>query len=245
LKQYRYMAALSAIMLAAALAAIGVAATGEFEALAVKEGPAALEVVDYPTLYRVAEMQALPCSASEFEFLLDRPRVSMTLARALDPELDEYEIQMKPDGSCHVDDNGRLVGDMELVDSGPGRRVYYITGHWKFVLGITFEGRMVLVPEYEERMVDGVSEVNARARGYMKIDNALIGFMARVVAFVFPGKVDARIKRFAGSVRKVAEAIRKDPEEMYAKLMETGKVPPEEALEYRAMFMGGRAGGRK
>ncbi len=218
---------------------------GEFDRLVERKGHEVLEVIEEPTLYRVAEMEGLPCGADTFSFLLDRPRISMALARALDPTLDEYEIEPRPDGGWHVDDSGRLVGDMELIEAAPGRRVYYISGHWRFVFGITFKGRMVLVPEYEEATSgDGLDRVvNARARGYMKIDNTLAGFMAKLVAFIFPGKVDARIGRFAGSVRKVAEAVRDDPAGMYEKLLETGKVPPGEASEYRAMFLKGRAGG--
>jgi len=217
---------------------------GEFETLALKKGPDALEVVRDPTLYRVAELDGLPCSAADFEFLLDRPRTSMVLARALDPGLDEYEIQSRPDGGWHVDDRGRLVGDMELMESAPGRRVYYISGAWRFIFGITFRGRMVLVPEYEEHTLDGVTVVDSRSRGYMKIDNALVGFMAKVVAYVFPGKVDARIKRFSGAVRRVAEAVHDDPAGMYTRLIASGRVPPDEAGEYRARFLALRDGGR-
>jgi hypothetical protein len=234
-----------AAFFAVSVVAVCIAAdsAGEFGALVHKEGADALEVVREPTLYRVAELDGLPCSADEFGFLLDRPRISMVLARALDPGLDEYEIQSRPDGGWHVDDHGRLVGDMDLVEAAPGKRVYYITGSWRFIFGITFRGRMVLVPEFEEHAVDGNVRVDSRARGYMKIDNALAGFMARVVAYVFPGKVDARIKRFSDAVRKVAVAVHDDPSGMYTRLIASGKVPPKEEGEYRVRFLAVKDGG--
>jgi len=238
------MAAFAVFIVLAVAACMAEDGQGEFKALVLKKGPDALEVVRDPTLYRVAELDGLPCSAADFEFLLDRPRTSMVLARVLDPGLDEYEIKARPDGGRHVDDRGRLVGDMELVEASPGRRVYYISGAWRFIFGITFRGRMVLVPEYEEHTLDGEMVVDSRVRGYMKIDNALIGFMAKVVAYVFPGKVDARIRRFSGAVRRVAEAVHDDPAGMYTRLIASGKVPPEETGEYRARFLAQGNGGR-
>jgi len=208
-----------------------------FAPLVKKIGPAVREVIDRPTLYRVTELKGLPCTKETFEFLIDRPRVSMALARMLDPTLDDYRIGTRPDGSYHVDDNGKLVGDMEVVTKEPGRRVYYISGYWKFILGIRFSGRMVLVPEYSETVVDGVKTVDARARGYMKIDSVVAGAMARLAMFLFPGKVDSRMARFASAVRTVAASVDGDPEGVYRKLARVKGVSPEELDEFKRTFV--------
>lgn len=234
---------LAIILLALTLFLTGTVAadTGEFEQLIKKKGPAAREVLEKPTLYRVAKIDGLPCTADGFEFLLDRPRLSVALARKLDPGLDEYRIEVRPDGSYHLDDGGPLAGDMEIISRQPGKRVYYLSGGWKFIWGIRFNGRMVLVPEYHENKTGagkGVCRsVNATARGYMKIDSSLVGTVARLMAKLFPGKVDARIARFSGSVRKVAIAISEDPVKVYRVLRETKGVPPEEVEEYRKVFI--------
>jgi hypothetical protein len=227
------------VLAQALVASLLYAEPGEFAPLVEKKGPAAREVVDSPTLYRVADMQGLPCSKAAFEFLLDRPRLSMALARQLDPDIEEYNIEVRPDGSYHVDDRGRLVGDMELISRQDGGRVYYIAGYWR-LLGIRFNGRMVLAPEYSQVAGMPAPSVNARARGYMKVDSTVAGVIAKVVAKIFPGKVDNRMERFAGAVRKVAEAINADPEGVYKRLLKIKEAPPGEVEEYRLMFLAAR-----
>lgn len=235
---------IAAVIVAVSAAAFAGITPGEFDRLVAAKGTAVLEVLEKPTLYRVARLDDLPCDVRTFEYLIDRPRTSIVLARWADPTLDNYTIQTKPDGSSHVDDSGRLAGDMELVEAASGRRVYYLTGHWRFVMGVTFEGRMVLVPEYSGRYVDGAPYVDAATRGYMKIDNAFAGVMARLVVYIFPGKVDARIARFAAAVRKVAALVSIDPDAAYAALEASGRVSKDELKEFRATFMAGpRAGG--
>lgn len=224
------------LMAAAAMSAV-VPKPGEFDRLIAAKGEAVREVIDSPTLYRVAMLDGLPCGSDTFEFLLDRPRTSMLLARWVDPEMDDYRITQLADGSYHVEDGGKLTGDMEMVyDTGNGR-VYYITGQWKFVLGMTFKGRMVLVPEYTEHQGKDGPVTDATARGYMKIDNVVVGYMAKVVTFIFPGLVDGRIKRFAGAVKKVAAKVNEEPEDVYRKLAEPGGVPAGELEDFRKRFV--------
>jgi len=222
-------------------AGLALAETGEFGPLIDKKGPAVREILDRPTLYREAKMPGLPCGSGDFGFLLDRPRLSMAIARLMDPGLDEYRIESRPDGSVHVDDQGRLVGDMEVVLRQEGKRVYYISGYWKFLLGVKFTGRMVLVPEYADRPGAGGRITDATARGYMKVDNALAGFVARAVVYIFPAKVDARMERFADAVRKATQAVHDDPAGVYRSLVINRNVPPEEAEEFRERFVGKKA----
>ena len=204
---------------------------GEFDAL-IKKVPSAAEVVNKPTLFRSVELKGLPVTKRQFEFLLDHPRLSTALARMADPQLDAYKVEVRPDGSSHVNDPKGLAGDMELVSESDGKRIYYIKGHWDFPLGIRFNGRMVLVACYSENG----GHLDSRTLGYMKVDNALVGLVAKLVAYIFPGKVDARISRFAGAVRKVAVSVHDDPEGVYARLVSSGQVPPEDLAAYRSTF---------
>ncbi len=204
---------------------------GEFDSL-IKKVPSAADVVNKPTLFRSVELDGLPVTKRQFEFLLDHPRLSTVLARMSDPQLDAYKVEVHPDGSSHVNDLRGLAGDMELVSESDGRRIYYIKGHWDFPLGIRFNGRMVLVACYGE--VGG--RVDSRTLGYMRVDNALVGLVAKLVAYIFPGKVDARIARFSGAVRKVAVAVHDDPEGVYKRLAASGEVPAGDLDAYRSSF---------
>ncbi|HEY3348138.1 MAG TPA: hypothetical protein VGK71_11020 [Nitrospirota bacterium] len=213
-------------------AAVSFAADPVSVILADKKGPAGREVIESPTLYRSADIRGMGIAAGEFEFLLDRPRLAMKLARAVDGSIDPYTVQQKADGVWSVDDSGKLTGEMELLSRGPGRRVYLITGRWKFMLGISFKGRMVLAPEYAVH--DG--RLDAVARGWMKIDSTVAGSFARLAVYLFPGKVDARINRFASAVRMVSEAVKKDPAGTLRRAQETGVLDRAEMQEYCEYF---------
>jgi len=218
------------------------ASDADFAYLIKKKGAPAKELIEKPTLYRETELNGLPCTASDFEFLLDRPRSSIALAGKMHKSLDKYTIDSRKPGELHIDDQGNLVGDMELVINRPGKRMYYITGYWKLVLGMKLEGRMALVVDYKEVADGNGRALDAKARGYMMVDNSVAGEAFKVLAFMFPGKVDARINRFATAVEKVVVAVHDDPEGVCKRLEGAQHVPPEEAREFRARFGARKAG---
>lgn len=211
-------------------------AVGDLPGLAGKKAAAVNEVVARPTISRVSALPGLPVSSRQYEFLLDRPRLSMALAHICDPSLDLYKIEVRPDGTCHVDDPSGLAGDMELVNSTPGKRVYFISGHYD-LLKMRFNGRMVLMTEYSERVCADGEFVDSKATSYVKVDSAFVGAFAKLMAFLFPRKVDARIGRFSNAVKGVAVAVHNDPAGMYKRLAASGEFSPEELREYRLMFL--------
>ena len=212
----------------------------DFDALIQKKGEPAKELVEDPTIYREAELNDMPCSADDFEFLLDRPLSSVALAGKMHKSLDKYTVKVVRPGVWHIDDQGKLVGDMELVSRRPGKRIYYFGGYWKIVAGVKLRGRMALVVVYKEGEGKDGRELDAKARGYMLVDNSVAGAAFRLAAYLFPGKVDARIKRFATAVKKVVEGLRHDPEAACRRLEKAQLVPPGEAAEFRTRFLGRR-----
>jgi len=211
----------------------------EFGFLEESVGPEAMEVVEDPTIYRVADMQDLPCDAATFEFLLDRPKMSMVLARSVDPSVDDYLFKTLEDGSVHVDDHEGLTGTMQLMASEPGKRIYYMVGHYELFWGMTFDGRAVLVPEYEDVAAEEGegARLNSNTRTYFKVESSFIGAMASFVDYAFPSKVDSRIARFSGAITAVTEAVAADPGGMYARLEESDRLSDGELAEYRGFFL--------
>jgi hypothetical protein len=201
-----------------------------------KKNTVAKEVVTRPTIARVSELPRLPVSLRQYEFLIDHPRLSMALARMYDPSLDAYKVAVRPDGSIHVDDPAGMAGDMELINSITGRRVYFISGHFDF-LKMRFKGYMVLLMAYYERHGEGAASVDSRTTSYIKVKSAFAGFFAKVMAFLFPRKVDDRISRFANAVKRVAIAVHDDPTGAYGKLAASGEVGPGELKEFAGMFL--------
>jgi hypothetical protein len=203
--------------------------------LLAKKGPEAQTVVTKPTLFRVSDLGRLPVSRRQYEFLIDHPRLSMVLAHSYDPSLDLYKIEVGPDGVIHVVDPAGLAGDMELVNSIPGRRVYFISGHFD-VLKMRFNGHVVLVMLYSVRSGEAVDSSTA---SYIRLNSVVAGLLAKVMAFLFPKKVDERIGRFAHAVKRVAFAVHNNPGEAYRRLAASGEVGPRELREFTGMFLGG------
>jgi hypothetical protein len=200
-----------------------------------KKGPRAKEVLTKPTLTRVSALPGLPVSIRQYEFLLDHPRLSLVLAHSYDPSLDSYKVTLRPDGLLHVDDPAGLAGDVDLISADRGRRIYFIAGYYD-LLKMRFHGRMVLMTEYSVR--SGEEEpVNTTTTGYIKIDSAVAGVFAKIIAFLFPQKVDARIGRFLHAVRVVSFAVHNDPPGAIKRLAASGQVSAEEVREFAEIFI--------
>jgi len=208
----------------------------DISSLLEKKGPGAKEVITRPTISRVSEQPRLPVSLRQYEFLMDHPRLSMVLAHIYDPSLDLYKIEARPDGSIHVDDPAGLAGDMELVNSIPGRRVYFISGHFDF-LKMRFNGHVVMEISYSGRLSEGPASVDSTTACYIKVNSAFAGFLAKLMAFLFPKKVDERIGRFSNAVKRVAIAVHDDPDGAYQKLAASGESGFGELKEFAAMFL--------
>jgi hypothetical protein len=201
-----------------------------------KKGSGAKEVVTRPTIVRVAELTRLPVSLRQAEFLIDHPRLSMTLAHFYDPALDLYKIEVGPDGIIHIDDPAGLAGDAEVVNSIPGRRVYFISGYF-YILKMRFNGHMVMQLIYSERPGEARVSVDSTTTCYIRVNSILAGLLTKLAAFLFPKKVDERIGRFANAVKTVAIAVHNDPAGAYAKLAASGEVSPGELKEFARMFL--------
>lgn len=213
-----------------------IASAADMLSLLEKKGPKAKEVVTRPTISRVSELPSLPVSLKQYEFLLDHPRLSMVFAHICDPSLDSYKVEVRPDGLIHIDDPAGLAGDMELVSSIPGRRIYFVSGHFD-ILKMRFYGHVVLLMSYIERPNEAVASVDSTATSYIKVNSAFVGFFAKIAAFLFPRKVDERIGRFANAVRRVAVAVHNDPAGAYRRLAASGEVGSQELKEFAGMFL--------
>jgi hypothetical protein len=194
------------------------------------------EIIARPTITRLSELPRLPVSLRQYEFLMDHPRLSMALAREYDPSLDLYKVVVRSDGLIHVDDPAGLAGNMELVHSITGRRVYFVSGYFD-ILKMRFNGHMVMNISYGERLNGSTASVDSTTTCYIKVNSAFVGFFAKLMALLFPKKVDERIGRFANAVRKVAIALHDDPAGAYGKLAISGEVGPRELKEFAGIFL--------
>jgi hypothetical protein len=227
---------IASLLLALVFIPVSIISASDISGLLEKKGPRAKEVVTRPTIVRVSELPRLPVSLSQGEFLIDHPRLSMVLAHIFDPALDSYKIEVRPDGLIHVDDPAGLGGDMELVNSVPGRRVYFITGYFD-ILKARFHGNMVMMISYSERLRESPFSADLTTTCYIKVNNSFAGFFTKVITFLFPKKVDERIGRFANAVNRVAIVVHNDPAGTYRKLAASGEITPGELKQFADMFL--------
>jgi hypothetical protein len=195
---------------------------------------AAKGIVTAPSIFREAKFSHLPIGQKQLEFLIDNPHVALALAHLYAPFLDNYSVKALPDHVVHIEDPGTLAGDAELIEARPGRRVYLIAGYYD-ILKMRFTGEIVLITVYSEQRENAVS-VDATASAYIKIKSAFAGAFARLADFLFPKKVDERLARFVHAAENIAEAIRKDPKDVYRKLKASGEVSAEELEEFGHTF---------
>jgi hypothetical protein len=231
----RYFRIIS-LLLALVFIPAPIISASDISGLPEKKGPGAKEVITRPTIVRVSELSRLPVSLRQSEFLIDHPRLSMVLAHIYDPSLDLYKIEVRPDGSFHVHDPAGLAGDVELINSSPGSRIYFITGHFD-IFKVRFNGHMVMNISYSGRLSESPVSMDSTTTCYIKVNSVFAGVITKLMAFLFPKKVDERIGRFANAVRRVAIAVHDDPAEAYRKLAASGEVSAEELKEFAGMFL--------
>lgn len=227
---------ITSLVLALIIVSAYIAGAQDISGFLEKMDPRAKDVITKPTISRVSELPRLPVNLRQYEFLLDHPHLSMVLAHICDPSLDLYKVTVRPDGLIHVDDPAGLAGDMELINSVLGRRVYFVSGHFD-ILKMRFYGHVVLLMSYSERPKEAVSSVDLTTTSYIKVNSAFAGFFAKIAAFLFPTKVDERIGRFTNAIKKVSIAVHDDPARAYAMLAASGEVGPQELKEFAGMFL--------
>ena len=87
------------------------------------KGPAAKGIITEPSIVRESKLPNLPINPRQIEYLIDNPHVMLALAHLYAPFLDNYGVKIRSDHVVHIDEQGTLAGDAELIDIRPGRRV--------------------------------------------------------------------------------------------------------------------------
>lgn len=103
-----------------------------------------------------------------------------------------------------------VTGEFSLVERQPQRVIYM--GHGNAASIFNFSGYVILVVDYATQADDIGSYEEVKTSVYVKFDNALLAFVAKVASpFVIP-KLDNLMTKFSTKTKKVVEyayAIRK------------------------------------
>lgn len=183
------------------------------------------------------ELHGIPVKSSPtvFDFLLDHPHFAATAGRILG--IVKYRIVKERDGVFWGDDAHGATGTFELMYAEKGKRVYLATGTFVKRFLPTISGRIVLVMSYEHRTDQaGESRVINDVCGYLRIDNRILGILARIAKPVVGPIVDRKVLRTFAAASKLTEQASHDPTTLYHSLEASPEIEKSELREFRRVL---------
>jgi hypothetical protein len=207
------------------------------------DDPLTRDVVERYTLTRDLDPVRFLGTVRTTDWLLDRPQLAAVLARHLHPQLEQYQIAIRDDGSFAVKDLGSLRGRLRLVARGANRRVYFCQGQFRSLAHILpLTGRMVFALEYQDsrRGVDPSVEVTPQL--YVRLDNIFAHGVMKVIAPLIHGVIDRRVANLTAATQIVGERISRDPRGLFREMQTWSDIRPEDLEAYRQAFVVERFG---
>ncbi|MEX2148398.1 MAG: hypothetical protein WED01_15440 [Candidatus Rokuibacteriota bacterium] len=169
-----------------------------------------------------------------FEYLLDHPELTTQVTQAL--KIGPYRVWREA-GGLRVDDGAGAVGDFSIVSAAAGRRVVYLRGHYKKGAVPAIHGRAVAILEYTARPApDGRALITPTITGFLRIDNAVIDMLSRILRPVAAAKAERLARRVVGDFAKTARAIDADPAHVHDELRRRPEVRPDELEALRRLL---------
>ncbi len=167
-----------------------------------------------------------------FDFLIEHPDFAATAGRILG--IVKYRIVQERNGVFLGDDAHGATGTFELAYAEPGKRIYLARGTFVKRFFPTINGRIVLVMVYEHRTDQtGNSLVMNDVRGYLRIDNRLLGILARIARPVVGPIVDRKVLRTFAAAAKLTEQVSRDPAVLYRTLEASQEINKSDLREFR------------
>ncbi len=167
-----------------------------------------------------------------FDFIVEHPDFAATAGRILG--IVKYRVVQEREGVFWGDDAHGATGTFELMYAKPGKRVYLAKGTFVKQFLPTIHGRIVLVMVYEHRTDQtGESSVINDVRGYLRVDNPVLGVLARIAKPVVGPIVDKKLLRTFTAAAKLTELASRDPAALYHTLRASSEINKRELREFR------------
>jgi hypothetical protein len=230
------------IMIAASIAAARAATDQPHQSLDIpweKLDPASQrrlrEVTEKAVFFRDVLEITIRSRQPVFDFLIEHPDFAATAGRILG--IVKYRIAKERDGVFRGDDAHGATGTSELMYAERGKRVYLAKGTFVKRFLPTIHGRIVLVMVYEH-LTDqtGESRVINHVRGYLRIDNATLGVLARIASPVVGPIVDKKVLRTFGAAAKLMEQAYDNPASLYRTLASSQEIAKSDLREFRKVL---------
>jgi hypothetical protein len=194
-------------------------------------------VVEEHTISRALDAVRFVGRREHEEFLLERLPLAAALGRHLYPPLEPYNITQTGPGLYDVDDRGALRGHLRLIAGEPGRRVYFIEGEFRSLAHLLrFNGAMVIALRYAEEAGAGGPALRNEPHLYVRIDNALVHGLLRLLRPLIHGVIDRRVAALAAAAEAVSTRLTKDPAGLYREMRGWPDVTDAQRAEFRQHF---------
>ncbi len=206
------------MVLSLALAGLGAAAAratagdGDipFDRLPAAQQQRLKDVIDAAAFHRTVRGLTFRSHEPVFRYLVDHPDFAAAAARALG--VAKYRLERRPDGTYWGDDARGAKGTVEVVYADPHKRVIRAQGTYEGKWLPTIHARIVLVLDFAHHTdPDGQTRVTNDLTGYLRVDNALVDVLARLVGPIVGSAVDRKVARTFSVAGKVSERAYDDP----------------------------------
>lgn len=170
-----------------------------------------------------------------FHFLFEHPDFAANVARAL--KEGKYRVRQTTAG-YEADDGHGAHGFFKPVLTDGDRRVFYLEGRYDQPFLPTLSGRLVLVLETRHHTnSSGTSYAETRVASFLRLDNAVLARLARVVLPLSKSLMDRRIRRFFRHVERVSQRAYDDPEGLAEELARHPDLPAERVTQFRQALL--------
>jgi hypothetical protein len=189
-------------------------------------------VTEHAIFFRDLHGIEVKSSPTVFEYLIDRPDFAATAGRILG--IVKYRIVKEREGLFWGDDAHGATGTFELMHAEAGKRVYLATGTFVKRFLPTIRGRIVLIIAFEPAtdQAGGTSVIN-HVRGYLRIDNRILGILARIARPVVGPIVDKKVLRTFAAASRLTERASHDPAGLYHSLETSPEIQKEDLRKFR------------
>lgn len=180
------------------------------------------EVVHAPTLVRAIKGVKFPSAKEVYEYLLDHPDFAAAAARTLN--LSEYQIakdrefSQTSNGLYSGTDGRGLSGHFRVVYADEKKRVFLLVGTYNRKWLPTIFAKAVLILEFEHRTDGGTSTVANDVHAYIKMDNAIIALLTKLLELALGGATETKMKHTLDIAAAISKETLRDPDGLLKKL---------------------------
>jgi hypothetical protein len=194
------------------------------------------DVIDHAVFERAVHGLTFRSREPVFLYFLDHPDFAAAVARAVG--VAKYRVEKRSGSTYWGDDTRGAKGILEIVYADSRKRVVHAQGTYDTKWLPTIHGIIVLLLEFEHHTgPNGQSYVTNDLTGYLRVDNAFLDALARVVGPIVVGAVDRKVARSFGIAARVSERAYDDPEGFLQTLQETPDLDPQHVAALAARLV--------